>query len=259
MVAWRDHAGEAADVTLSLHDPESGLYDQPGEGASPGGGAVNDIQTALGPLRDRMERMRGQRAELTAWIDSLLDMLQGTISHRPLTLEEAWELYWFDSDIKASSIAAGLTLGGIPAAGSSLYLIVGPGPIAAVCGVCGDGVRRTSRSDEKHGQDICLDCREQRHIVLRQQWHDRESRYRQYVEMLRALPYPEYLKTDHWQALRRAALKRAKYACQVCNTDDEQLDVHHRTYERRGEELASDLIVLCHTCHGRHHGIPGVD
>jgi len=51
-----------------------------------------------------------------------------------------------------------------------------------------------------------------------------------------------------------AALKRAKYSCQLCNSKD-NLNVHHRTYERRGHELASDLIVLCKQCHKTFHGI----
>jgi hypothetical protein len=61
--------------------------------------------------------------------------------------------------------------------------------------------------------------------------------------------YEEYLKTEHWQKERRGALKRAEYRCQVCNTDDTQLEVHHRTYERLGCEKPSDLFVLCESCH----------
>ena len=37
----------------------------------------------------------------------------------------------------------------------------------------------------------------------------------------------------------------------VTHTDN--LEVHHRTYERLGEELASDLTVLCNRCHHVHH------
>ena len=61
--------------------------------------------------------------------------------------------------------------------------------------------------------------------------------------------YLEYLKSLHWQKERRSALKRAEYRCQVCNTDDVQLEVHHRTYERLGCERPSDLFVLCENCH----------
>lgn len=65
--------------------------------------------------------------------------------------------------------------------------------------------------------------------------------------------YKEYLKTEHWQSQRKAALHRANYRCQVCNSSNKQLDVHHRTYERLGVELPADLIVLCNDCHGLFH------
>ncbi len=71
---------------------------------------------------------------------------------------------------------------------------------------------------------------------------------------LATMPYAEYLLTPEWQEKRLAALKRAGYRCQLCNADAE-LHVHHRTYERRGHEWDSDLIVLCAPCHRRHHGI----
>jgi len=40
----------------------------------------------------------------------------------------------------------------------------------------------------------------------------------------------------------------AGYRCQVCNSEGE-LHAHHRTYERKGDELQSDLICLCNECH----------
>jgi hypothetical protein len=66
------------------------------------------------------------------------------------------------------------------------------------------------------------------------------------------VPYAEYLQTRHWQEVREAALKAADYRCQVCYSPD-RLNVHHRTYERRGRELPSDVTVLCADCHGRFH------
>jgi hypothetical protein len=43
------------------------------------------------------------------------------------------------------------------------------------------------------------------------------------------------------------------HRCQVCNRGLGTLDVHHRTYERRGQELDEDLTVLCRACHGIFH------
>ena len=67
------------------------------------------------------------------------------------------------------------------------------------------------------------------------------------------MPYQEYLQTPEWQARRKDALQRAEYRCQTCNASDRILDVHHRTYERRGHEKPSDLTVLCRDCHELFH------
>ena len=80
-----------------------------------------------------------------------------------------------------------------------------------------------------------------------------ESRERE-KRLLKSMPYKEYLQTDHWKHTRKSALKRAEYRCQLCN-GDAMLQVHHRTYERRGHERASDLIVLCRQCHKDFHRI----
>lgn len=68
--------------------------------------------------------------------------------------------------------------------------------------------------------------------------------------------YGRYLRSSRWQATRKAALDRAENACQTCNATA-SLQVHHRTYERVGEERAADLIVLCDGCHSLFHGKRG--
>lgn len=73
------------------------------------------------------------------------------------------------------------------------------------------------------------------------------------VRILRAMPYGEYLKTEHWQAKRREAIKHAHKRCQLCNASDRVLHVHHRTYDGRGQESPEDLIVLCADCHKTFH------
>ena len=67
------------------------------------------------------------------------------------------------------------------------------------------------------------------------------------------LPYHEYLKTPHWQAVKAYAQFRADYRCQLCNAAG-PLDVHHRTYERKGREDYRDVIALCRDCHSNFHG-----
>lgn len=71
---------------------------------------------------------------------------------------------------------------------------------------------------------------------------------------LQGMPYADYLRTLEWQRTRVAALRLADHRCQLDATHaGRRLDVHHSTYERRGAELSSDLVVLCADCHARHH------
>lgn len=69
---------------------------------------------------------------------------------------------------------------------------------------------------------------------------------------LATMPYADYLNTVHWQAVKIAALERAGRRCYLCNSN-ELLEVHHRTYERRGREQDGDVVVLCRDCHERFH------
>lgn len=72
------------------------------------------------------------------------------------------------------------------------------------------------------------------------------------IQELRALPYSEYLLTEHWIETREKAKIKSNYRCEVCNSQN-QLNVHHKTYENRGCELPEDLIVLCQDCHKTFH------
>jgi hypothetical protein len=73
------------------------------------------------------------------------------------------------------------------------------------------------------------------------------------LAQLRSMSYTEYLHTAEWRRTRAAALLRAGNCCALDVTHTDRLEVHHRSYERLGEELASDLTVLCRACHRLHH------
>lgn len=64
----------------------------------------------------------------------------------------------------------------------------------------------------------------------------------------------EYLRSPHWRARRRIALEKAEWTCQHCGVHSRFLDVHHLTYDRIGQELDSDLEVICRACHKEEHG-----
>lgn len=66
--------------------------------------------------------------------------------------------------------------------------------------------------------------------------------------------YREYLRGEHWKALRELALKRDRGVCSCCGGTD-RLQVHHLKYRGRPEEtLLEDLETLCRGCHRREHG-----
>jgi len=70
--------------------------------------------------------------------------------------------------------------------------------------------------------------------------------------------YAEYLQSDHWKAMREAALERAGRKCQTCAATH-RLEVHHNTYARIGCEDMTDLVVLCRECHAMHRKEPPLD
>ena len=73
------------------------------------------------------------------------------------------------------------------------------------------------------------------------------------------MPYDEYVKQPEWRRRVEEKLVEAMYRCQVCNVFEREaprrvwLEVHHRTYVRRGDELWCDLVVLCNDCHDVFH------
>ncbi len=83
--------------------------------------------------------------------------------------------------------------------------------------------------------------------------NDRERAIPGSPKELRAMPYKEYLQTPHWKRKREDKLRTVGRRCQVCNHGPHNLDVHHRTYERLGEELDQDLTFLCRACHTNFH------
>ena len=75
----------------------------------------------------------------------------------------------------------------------------------------------------------------------------------EHLHKLRTMPYEEYLQTWHWKLKREEKLRAVDNRCQLCNSGSGILEVHHRTYERLGEELNEDLTVLCRLCHKSFH------
>jgi len=81
---------------------------------------------------------------------------------------------------------------------------------------------------------------------------DEQQISEQRIFELRSMDYEDYLQTDEWKEKREQALDRDSYRCRLCNTD-KNLHVHHRTYQRRGNEDLDDLTTLCNECHEAFH------
>lgn len=63
--------------------------------------------------------------------------------------------------------------------------------------------------------------------------------------------YQDYLNSEHWKFFS-AAIRRPR--CFGCGKEND-LQVHHTTYERLGSELPTDVVTLCGACHTRVHDL----
>ena len=65
--------------------------------------------------------------------------------------------------------------------------------------------------------------------------------------------YKTYLKSRHWQRVRKRTLKHYKYKCMICG-NTQNLQVHHNNYKCLKHEHYSDVIPLCSYHHKMIHG-----
>ncbi len=68
--------------------------------------------------------------------------------------------------------------------------------------------------------------------------------------------YKKYMKSTAWFKRRVAYFKIHKKECVACFSKS-RIVLHHINYQRLGEELDSDLIVLCWDCHNELHETHG--
>lgn len=60
--------------------------------------------------------------------------------------------------------------------------------------------------------------------------------------------YREYMASPEWKRYANSIREMWGWRCAICYLDGE-LQVHHRTYERLGEEWVTDCIPVCVNCH----------
>ena len=72
----------------------------------------------------------------------------------------------------------------------------------------------------------------------------------------------KYLSSSRWQKNRLPRLEHDDWKCQghrfqgskaILCLREENLVVHHKTYERIRNELLEDMITICQGCHLREH------
>lgn len=62
------------------------------------------------------------------------------------------------------------------------------------------------------------------------------------------MDYDDFLATPEWHETAMVIKQRAGNKCSLCGQTF-ALTAHHLTYERRGREIADDLLVACNRCH----------
>lgn len=83
-------------------------------------------------------------------------------------------------------------------------------------------------------------------------WDSIDRELRRQPKKQRKVIYAAYLRSAEWGRTRDLALEYYGGNCCLCHSTD-NLEVHHRTYERLGRERLADLTVLCDPCHERYH------
>lgn len=64
--------------------------------------------------------------------------------------------------------------------------------------------------------------------------------------------YQKYMTSRTWRKKRDELFEERGKKCEKCGSE-ENITVHHLTYERFGHEWLCDLMVLCEDCHKKEH------
>ncbi len=207
--------------------------------------AIDELEAILediAQMTDGIEQLRNRLRDIPSKIASELPS-------ETERMEAARYLYWTQPRLSAKAIAKDLL-------GTNEYELrrtVGSITADFPCNRCGRSVPVTSRTELRRGRPTCEDCSTALQQKSREEWEVRNRQVSVRLHELRTMSYREYLQSPEWKERRARHLKSAGFRCQICNAADTLLDVHHRTYERRGDEYFKDLIALCRDCHELFH------
>ena len=78
--------------------------------------------------------------------------------------------------------------------------------------------------------------------------------FKEKLASLGYLSYGAYLRSKHWLQIRGSYMSSTlPKCCFVCG--NKRFELHHKTYQRLGEELLADLVPLCRRCHKSTHRV----
>lgn len=61
--------------------------------------------------------------------------------------------------------------------------------------------------------------------------------------------YEAHIRSAKWKNMRRDLFRMRGKKCEECGKISPNLEVHHLTYDRLGNELPRDLKIVCRQCH----------
>jgi len=205
---------------------------------------IADIETAETLLKET-------QAHLQATVLGLSEQVGENTELRDKLI---WHLYWKVERVQQTWLKKAFGL-----KDKELREITAKAWVKMICPACNQPhiVNVASRTEFKRVKDTswqqyyakCPSCKEaerqRQEEESRASWEASEKRRQE----LHTMPYRDYMQTPEWEARRKRIMRRDNYRCQVCNVRGVRLNVHHKTYERRGYEDDKDLITLCESCH----------
>jgi len=128
------------------------------------------------------------------------------------------------------------------------------------CQQCGEKIKEVSKRDYDVARlpefDKALRDRVRNHNNERRQEMSQQARDAESVSW--KAQYNAYLKSEHWQQLRRRVIQRDHFECQNCfsRVTEGSAHVHHMSYDglnRVGHSFAFECVTLCRKCHEDFH------
>ena len=137
--------------------------------------------------------------------------------------------------------------------------------IVKACAFCGtkfQGGNARFGFRRKYCSDTCIKGRWRRDNLKRHNAYNKEWRrsrpeyYGEYAkknpDKIKAIQERSIDKYFGGQGLRKQALERDRYICQLCGSMTKQFNVHHRDENKKNNTL-ENLITLCVECHATEH------